>query len=66
MATLQHHERTIHIGTKQSCQDDALVRNKKLRTERSCLGIGTKREQISFWKWERAVLMFRMYLMVDH
>ena len=27
----------------------------------SCLGIGTKEERIPFWKWERAVLMFRMY-----
>ena len=34
--------------------------------KQSCLGIGTKQEQISFWKWERVVLMFRMYLKVHH
>ena len=50
----QHHEQTIHIGTKQ---DNAFWYIKR-SSERSCLGIGTKQEQILFWKWERAVLMF--------
>ena len=34
--------------------------------ERSSLGIVTKQEQIPFLKWERAVLMFQMYLRVHH
>ena len=34
--------------------------------EQSFLGIGTIQEQIPFWKCERAVLMFGMYLRVHH
>ena len=69
-AQWQHHEQTIYVETKQdhiNCQDDALVCKKKLQTiVFGKLGMVTKQEQIPFWKWKRAVLMFRMYLRVHH
>ena len=34
--------------------------------EQSWLGIVTKQDWIPFWKWERAVLMFKMYLRIHH
>ena len=65
--TCQLHEQTIHFRTKQRYilqirrkQEWWILECKKLRM--IVLGNWNKRRTIFFWKWERAVLMIRIYL----
>ena len=67
----QYHEQTIHFGTKRYIlkirrKKEWWIWNITRSYEQSFLRIGTKQEQIPFWKLERAVLMFQMYLRVHH
>ena len=71
----QWHANTIYEWFTSE-QNDTFCKLEVIKNDKFCnvtrskewsfLGIETIQEQIYFWKWERAVLMFGMYIRVYH